>query len=266
MMTVREQPVPSRDGDCVSFTASLPVTGRDDPLDIITRVRSWVRRIKGEMMRDFAVLDIYGKDAAYVAKVVPEGPPNFSAHTALGRLGFRLDGPKGQASYRLPLISNWKGDTPLARCERALEALMPRSLPLERCREFAVRFVECCARDLEVGLDYSPGSLTALSRALSQRDSHGVSPAVYLPTTVIAAGCYLGEVLIRGTEGGEWMTEEDEFRCNFMLGPVPFNPVARVLELCVRGSEAALSPDLKGTLFVRPADGDEAGAWTATWD
>jgi hypothetical protein len=265
-MTVREHSVPSRDGDYVSFTASLPVAGQSDSPDITAPVRSWVRRIKGQMMRDFAVLDMYGKDAAYVAKVVPEGPPSFSSHTALGRLGFRLDGPKGQASYRLPLISNWKADTPLGRCERALEALIPRSLPLERCREFAVLFVECCARDLEVGINYSPGSLAALSRTLIQRESHGLSPVVYLPTTVIAAGCYLGEVLIREGEGGEWMTEEDELHCNFMLGSVPFNPVARVLELCVRGSEAALSPELKETLFVRPADGGEAGPWTTTWD
>jgi hypothetical protein len=118
---------------------------------------------------------------------------------------------------------------------------------------------------LEVGLDYSPGSLAALSRALIQRESHGLSPVVYLPTTVIGAGCYLGEVLIREAEGSEWMTEEDKFHCNFMLGRVPFNPLARVLELCVRGSEAALSPELKETLFVRSASGGEAGPWTTTW-
>jgi hypothetical protein len=268
-MTVRDQPVPTRNGDCVSFTASLPVTGQDDPLDIIQLVRNWARSIKGEMMRDFAVLDIYGKDAVYVVKVVQDGPPSFSAHTALGQLGFRLDGAKGQASYRLPLISNWKADTPLAGCERALEALIPRPLPLERCRGIAVRFVECFAGGFDLGLDYSPGSLAALSRALIQRESHGLSPVVYLPTTVIGAGCYLGEVLIREVASSEWMGHEDEIHCNFMLGLVPFNPWVRLLELCVRGSEAALTRDLKETLFVRSADAGgerESGPWTTAWD
>ena len=266
-MTVREQPVPTRDGDCVSFTVSLPVTGQDDPLDVVERVRNWVRSIKGEMMRDFGVLDVYGKDPAYVAKVVPDGPPSFSAHKALGQLGFRLDGAKGQASYRLPLLSNWKADSPLAGGERALEALIPRTLPLEQCREIAVDFVECFTGDLGLGLDYSPKSLAALSRALIQRESHGLSPVVYLPTTVIGAGCYLGEVLIREVPNSEWMEHEDEIHCNFKLGLVPFNPWVRLLELCVRGSEAALTHDLKETLFVRSADGArEAGPWTTAWD
>jgi hypothetical protein len=266
-MTVREQPVPTRDGDCVSFAASLPVTGQDDPLDVIELVRNWTWSIKSEMMRDFAVLDVYGKDAAYVAKVVPDGPRSFSTHTALGQLGFRVEGAKGQASYRLPLISNWKADSPLAGCERALEALIPRTLPLERCREIATDFVECFAGRLNCGLDYSPGSLAALSRALIQRESHGLSPVVYLPTTVVGAGCYLGEVLIREVPSSEWMEHEDEIHCNFKLGRVPFNPWVRLLELCVRGSEAVLTRDLKETLFVPSADGArESGPWTTAWD
>ena len=268
-MTVREEPVPSRDGECVSFTASLAVTGRDDPPDVIELVGNWVRSVKGEMMRDFAVLDVYGKDAVYVAKVVPDGPPSFAAHTALGRLGFRLDNVKGQVSYRLPLISNWKADTPLAGCEGALEALIPRTLPLPRCREAAVRFVDCFAGGVDLGLDYSSGSLPGLSRVLIQRESHGLSPVVYLPTTVIGAGCYLGEVLILEVGSSAWMEREDEIHCNFMLGPVPFNPWMRVLDLCVRSSEAALTRDLKETLFVRSADAHgqrESGPWTTAWD
>jgi hypothetical protein len=268
-MTVREQPVPNRDGDCVSFTASLPVTGQDAPLDIIELVRNWVRSIKGAMMRDFAVLDRYGKDAVYVAKVVPDGPPSFSAHTALGQLGFRLDRAKAQMSYRLPLVSHWKADNPLAGCERALERLIPRTLPLERCEEIAVRFVECFARGFNSGLDYSSGSLAALSRVLIQQEPHGLSPVLYLPTTVVGAGCYLGEVLIREVGGSKWMEREDEIHCNFMLNVVPFNPWVRVLDLCVRGSEAALTRDLKETLFVRSANAGgerESGPWTSAWD
>jgi hypothetical protein len=268
-MTVREQPVPSRDGDGVSFAAALPVSGRDEPLDVIELARAWVHSVKATMMRDFAFLDVYGKDIAYRARVVTDGPPSFAAHTALGRLGFRIDHAKGQASYKLPLISNWKADTALAGCECALEALIPRTLPLPRCRETAVRFVECFAGGLDLGLDYSAGSLAVLSRALIQRESHGLSPVIYLPTTVTAAGCYLGEVLIREVESSAWMEQEDEFHCNFMLGLVPFNPWARVLDLCVRGSEAALTPNLKETLFVRPTDAlgqRESGPWTAAWD
>jgi hypothetical protein len=267
MMTVREQPAPTREGDCVSFTVSLPVTGQDDPLDVVERVRNWVRSIKNEMMRDFAVLDVYGKEAIYVANVVPDGPPSFSIHTALGQLGFRLEGAKGQASYRLRLISNWKADTSLAGCERALEALAPRTAPLERCREIATDFVACFAACLDCGLDYSATSLVALSRALIQRESHGLSPVVYLPTTVLGAGCYLGEVLIREVPRSEWMEHEDDFHCNFKLGLVPFNPWVRLLELCVRGSEAALTPNLKETLFVPSANGArESGPWTTAWD
>jgi len=266
-MTVREQPLPTREGDCVSFAALLPVTGHDEPADIVELVRNWVRSIKGEMMRSFAVLDTYGKDAVYVARIVQDGPPSFSAHTGLGRLGFRLDSAKGKASYRLPLLSNWKADNAAADFEHALEALIPRALPLERCREIATDFVGCFARSFNVGLDYSSASLAVLSRTFIQRESNGLSPVVYLPTTVVAAGCYLGEVLIREVGSSAWMEHEDEIHCNFMLGRVPFNPWLRMLDLCVRGSEAALTPNLKETLFVRSADGArESGPWTTAWD
>jgi hypothetical protein len=266
-MTVREQPLPTREGDCVSFAALLPVTGHDEPADIVELVRNWVRSIKGEMMRSFAVLDTYGKDAVYVARIVQDGPPSFSAHTGLGKLGFRLDSAKGKASYRLPLLSNWKADNAAADFEHALEALIPRPLPLERCREIATDFVGCFARSSNVGLDYSSASLAVLSRAFIQRESNGLSPVVYLPTTVVAAGCYLGEVLIREVPNSEWMEHEDEIHCNFKLGRVPFNPWLRMLDLCVRGSEAALTPNLKETLFVRSADGArESGPWTTAWD
>jgi hypothetical protein len=268
-MTVREQPLPTREGDCVSFAALLPVTGHDETADIIRSVRNWVRSIKDQMMRSFAVLDTYGKDAVYVARVVQDGPPSFSAHTGLGRLGFRLDSVKGKASYTLPLLSNWKADNAAAAFEHALEALVPRELPLERCREIAADFVACFASSFNVGLDYSPTSLALLNRAVIQRESHGLSPVIYLPTTVVAAGCYLGEVLIREVGSSGWMEHEDEIHCNFKLGLVPFNPWLRILELCVRSSEAALTPNLKETLFVRPADAHgerELGPWTTAWD
>jgi hypothetical protein len=268
-MTVREPPLPTRDGDCVSFAALLPVTGHDEPAHIVGLVRNWVRSIKDQMMRSFAVLDTYGKDAAYVARVVQDGPPSFSAHTGLGRLGFRLDSGKGKASYTLPLLSNWKADTAAAAFEHALEVLIPRALPLERCREIAADFVACFARSFNFGLDYSAASLTVLSRAVIQRESHGLSPVVYLPTTVVGAGCYLGEVLIREVGSSAWMEHEDEIHCNFMLGLVPFNPWVRMLDLCVRGSEATLAGKLKETLFVRSTDAAgerEAGPWATAWD
>jgi hypothetical protein len=266
-MTVREQPLPTCEGDCVSFAAVLPVTGRDEPADVIESVRGWVRSIKVEMMRDFGILDTYGKDAVYVAKVVQDGPPSFSAHTGLGRLGFRLDSAKGKGSYRLPLVSNWKAGDAAAAFEHALEALTPRALPLERCREIATEFVGCFANSFNTGLDYSSASLAVLSGVFTQRESHGLSPLIYLPTTVVAAGCYLGEVLIREVPNSEWMEHEDEIHCNFKLGIVPFNPWLRMLDVCVRGSEAALTSDLKETLLVRSADGArESGPWTTAWD
>jgi hypothetical protein len=268
-MTIREQPVPAREGDCVSFAASLPVTGHDEPADVVASVRNWVRSIKDEMMRSLAVLDTYGKDAVYVARIVQDGPPSYSAHTGLGRLGFRLDSVKGKASYRLPLLSNWKADNAAAAFEHALEALVPRELPLERCREVAMDFVGCFAKSFNAGLDYSSDSLAVLSRAFIQRESHGLSPVIYLPTTVVAAGCYLGEVLIREVGSSAWMEHEDEMNCNFMLGLVPFNPWLRILELCVRGSEATLAGELKERLFVRATDATgerEAGPWATAWD
>jgi len=266
-MTVREQPVPTRDGDCVSFTALLPVTGQDEPA-VVESVRNWVRRIKTEMMRDFAVLDTYGKDSCYAACVLVDGPPSFSAHRAIGSLRFRLDNTKGQVSYRLRLISNWKADNPAAGFEHAVEALVPRTPSLERCREIAAGFVECFTRGQNVDLDYSAASLATLSRALIRQECRGLSPVVYLPTTVIGAGCYLGEVVIRELGSSGWMQREDEQHCNFNVGPVPFNPWLRVLDLCVRGSEATLAGRIEDTLFVRSTAAyrqGEADRW-ATWD
>jgi hypothetical protein len=262
-MLIREQPVPTRTGECVSFTGSFPVNGQDDPAAIAVAVRTWVRQKKVGLMRDFTVLDAYGENAAYSVSLILEGQPSFPVHTALGRLGFRLDNAKGSVSYRLPLISNWKANTPAARFERELQAPVPRVLPLERCREVAERVAERFASAFNVALDYSASSLATLSRALAQRESGGLSPVVYLPSTIIGAGCYLGEVLIREVAGSAWMERVDETGCNFTLGPTRGNPWMRILDLCVRGSEAALVGNLQEVLCSNRTSAD---AWANAWD
>lgn len=256
-MMLLDQPTPTHAGGTVAFTAVLPAKTAGDRLAIEDSVRAWVRKKKTEIMKDFAVIETYGDDASYATRILVQGPPNFEAHKALGGLGFRLDSTKGQTVYKLPLQSHWKEAAQRAAFERALRAAVSLPLPLSRCREVAKQFAQCFTDAFNVALDYSSGSLAAVSQALIQQEHAGLSPVVYLPSTVVAAGCYLGEVLIRELTGCAWMEREDENRCNFTLGPARLNPWLRVLDMCVRGTEATLTGCLDETvkLYLQDSSG-----------
>ncbi len=72
----------------------------------------------------------------------------------------------------------------------------------EHARDHASVAVELFRAELEIDLDYSPGSLEAVDEQLERLREEGYT-AGELGETLFALGCYLGDVLVRAL-GGRW--------------------------------------------------------------